>query len=60
MYTFGEKGHKLELVHKTEVEDIPYCLATLKGKLAAGIGSMIKIYELGKKQLLKKSEYRGL
>jgi len=53
----GGKG--IQFIHKTEVEDIPYSFAMLKGKLLAGVGNVLRLYDLGKKKLLKKTEYRS-
>jgi len=58
-YGFTDQAKKLTLLHKTAVEDIPYCFAEFHGKLLAGIGTNIRLYELGKKKLLKKAELKG-
>ena len=50
-----EEG-KLHLVHKTEVEDVPYALHAFRGRLLVGIKNMLRIYDLGKKKLLRKCE----
>ena len=50
------KHSRLSLVHKTQVEDIPLGLCPYKGKLLAGIGKTLRLYDIGKKQLLKKCE----
>eukprot|EP01015_Nassula_variabilis_P029875 TRINITY_DN6492_c0_g1_i1.p1 TRINITY_DN6492_c0_g1~~TRINITY_DN6492_c0_g1_i1.p1 ORF type:complete len:398 (-),score=68.53 TRINITY_DN6492_c0_g1_i1:87-1280(-) len=57
-YKFSETGAQLELVHKTPVEDIPYSFCNFKGRLLVSIGNLLRIYDLGKKKLLKKCEYR--
>jgi splicing factor 3B subunit 3 len=49
-------GHSLQLVHRTEVEEVPAALCEFDGKLAAGIGRSLRIYDLGKKKLLRKCE----
>ena len=48
----------LESLHKTEVEDIPTALAGFNGHLLAGVGNVLRLYKLGKKRFLKKSENR--
>ncbi|GMH39601.1 hypothetical protein BSKO_07499 [Bryopsis sp. KO-2023] len=60
VYRFLENGQELELVHKTPVEGIPLALSAFKGKLLAGIGTSLRMYEMGKKKLLRKCEYRKL
>ncbi|CAI0443001.1 unnamed protein product [Linum tenue] len=46
----------LELLHKTQVEGVPVALCQFQGRLLAGIGSTLRLYDLGKKRLLKKCE----
>jgi splicing factor 3B subunit 3 len=50
--------NKLLLVNKTEVEDVPLAIIEFQGRLLAGVGCCLRIYDLGKKKLLKKSENR--
>ncbi|KAG0149752.1 hypothetical protein CROQUDRAFT_104890 [Cronartium quercuum f. sp. fusiforme G11] len=56
VYKFTDGGKGLELVHKTEVDDIPTALIGFQGRLAAGIGKALRIFDLGKKKLLRKVE----
>lgn len=58
LYRLVDNGRKLELVHKTAVGGIPGALAAFKGRLLAGVGPIVRLYDLGKKKLLRKSEYR--
>eukprot|EP01083_Nonionella_stella_P209962 760584_1 len=53
------KHKRIELVHKTEVHDIPLALAAYKGKLLAGIGTILRLYDIGKKRLLRKCENKN-
>jgi len=54
-------GRKLQLLHRTPVDDGPVlALAHFQGRLLAGIGSTLRLYEMGKRQLLRKCELRGL
>lgn len=46
----------LELVHRTEVEDIPTALCPYNGRVLVGVGRLLRIYDLGKKKLLRKCE----
>lgn len=50
----------MELVHKTPVGGIPGALTAYKGRLLAGVGSALRIYDMGKKKLLRKTEFRSL
>lgn len=58
LYRLVDNGRKLELVHKTAVGGIPGALAVFKGRLLVGVGPIVRLYDLGKKKLLRKSEYR--
>lgn len=51
------EGRSLEFVHKTPIEQPPYALLPFQGRLLAGIGTMLRIYDLGMKQLLRKSQH---
>lgn len=56
IYRFLEDGKSLELLHKTQVEGVPLALCQFQGRLLAGIGSVLRLYDLGKKRLLRKCE----
>ncbi|CAI5998115.1 unnamed protein product, partial [Closterium sp. NIES-64] len=58
VYKFkGEDGRELELVHKTPVEGgVPTALCAFHGRLLVGVGNVLRIYDLGKKKLLRKCE----
>jgi len=54
-------GERLQLLHRTTVEEGPVlALAHFQGRLLVGIGKSLKLYEMGKRQLLRKCELRGL
>ncbi|KAJ3510268.1 hypothetical protein NLJ89_g4774 [Agrocybe chaxingu] len=55
-YIFKDDGASLELLHKTEVDDVPLALLAFQGRLAAGVGKALRIYDIGKKKLLRKVE----
>ena len=40
------------------MDGIPGALAPFKGRLLAGIETTVRLYELGKKKLLRKCEHR--
>lgn len=50
----------LEFVHRTEVEDVPGAMCAFQGRLVAGIGKILRIYDLGKKKLLRKCENKHI
>lgn len=55
-YRFVEDGAGLELLHKTETDDVPLAIIAFQGRLVAGVGKALRIYEIGKKKLLRKAE----
>lgn len=60
LYKLIDNGRGLELLHKTAVGGIPGAMAGFKGRLLVGVGPIVRLYDLGKKKLLRKSEYRRL
>ncbi|KAL7746725.1 pre-mRNA-splicing factor rse1 [Sorochytrium milnesiophthora] len=59
-YKFIENGTQLELVHKTPVEDLPLALLSFQGRLLAAVGKLLRIYDLGKKKMLRKYENKQI
>ena len=59
-YEFTQNNTALKLVHKTQVEDVPKALAAFAGRLLAGVGNRVRLYDMGKKKLLRKCELKGL
>jgi len=58
-YRFIENGTRIELLHSTPCEDIPLAFAEYKGRLIAGVGNILRVYELGQKKLLRKVENKN-
>ncbi|KAG0729789.1 Splicing factor 3B subunit 3 [Chionoecetes opilio] len=50
----------LELVHRTEVEDVPTAICAYSGRVLIGVGRLLRIYDLGKKKLLRKCENKHI
>lgn len=50
----------LEFMHRTEMDDVPGALCAFQGKIVAGIGRILRIYDLGKKKLLRKCENKHI
>jgi splicing factor 3B subunit 3 len=59
VYAVGDQGTSLSLVHKTEVDNVPLVLRPFMGKLLAGIGKALRVYDMGKKKLLRKCENKN-
>ncbi|EWC47138.1 pre-mRNA-splicing factor rse1 [Drechslerella stenobrocha 248] len=56
VYRFLEGGKQLQFIHKTKLEHAPLAFAPFHGRLLAGIGRDLRIYDLGMKQLLRKAQ----
>lgn len=55
-YLISPDGKSLHLAHKTPCEQPPGALLGFQGKLLAGVGKALRIYEMGLKQLLRKHD----
>lgn len=53
------EGSQLVLVHTTEIDDIPHAICEFQGRLLVSVGRALRIYDLGKKKLLRKCENRN-
>ncbi|KAK4157896.1 CPSF A subunit region-domain-containing protein [Chaetomidium leptoderma] len=56
VYRFHDDGKDLEFIHKTKVEEPPMALIPFQGRLLAGIGKTLRVYDLGLRQLLRKAQ----
>ena len=52
--------HNLELVHKTSLEEIPYAMCAYQGKVLIGVGKLLRLYDLGRKKMLRKCENKHI
>ena len=59
IYTFTQDGTGLELLRKTELDDVPFAIMAFQGRLVVGVGKALRIYETGKKKLLWKVENKA-
>jgi len=53
-----DAGRKLSLLHKTPVDGIPRAMAAFQGRLLVGVNHSLRLYDVGKKKLLRKCENR--
>lgn len=60
LFLFQNDFQNLSFVHKTKVPGIALAFSQFQGRLAAGVGNLIRIYDLGLKQLLLKTENKQL
>lgn len=63
IYTFKIKRNRskipeIELLHKTDVDLQPSSLCVFHDKMLVGMGGQLRLYEMGRKQLLRKSTSR--
>jgi len=61
MYRFVEEDEQLtlELVHKTPVTEAPLAMAAHANKLLVGLGKFLRVYDLGKRKMLRKCENKN-
>eukprot|EP00457_Paulinella_chromatophora_P000508 gb/GEZN01000508.1/.p1 GENE.gb/GEZN01000508.1/~~gb/GEZN01000508.1/.p1 ORF type:complete len:1232 (-),score=235.53 gb/GEZN01000508.1/:570-4232(-) len=59
LYQLVDQGRKLELLHKTEMDGLVLAMAPFNGRLLVGVGNRLRIYDLGKKKLLRKTENKN-
>mmetsp|Transcript_2281 Transcript_2281/g.5207 ORF Transcript_2281/g.5207 Transcript_2281/m.5207 type:complete len:1210 (+) Transcript_2281:84-3713(+) len=59
LYKFGKDMKSLELVHKTPVHDVTLAMTSFDKKLLVGVGRFLRIYDLGRKKLLRKCENKN-
>lgn len=60
VYRFLSEGGGIELVHKTSLEDVPYALTPFQGRVLVSVGRVLRIYDMGKKKLLKKCQNKSV
>ncbi|KAF8512400.1 CPSF A subunit region-domain-containing protein [Gautieria morchelliformis] len=58
-YRITDEGRNIELLHKTETDDVPMALLAFQGRLVAGVGKSLRLYDMGKKKLLRKVENKS-
>lgn len=58
VYRILEDGKHLVFVHETPLEDIPSVMCAFQGRLLLAVGKTLRIYDLGKRKLLRKCEYK--
>ncbi|KAI8932631.1 hypothetical protein NX059_010128 [Plenodomus lindquistii] len=56
VYKISPNGRELEFFHETDVSEPPLALLAFKGKLIAGIGRHVCLYDCGMKSVLRKAQ----
>lgn len=60
VYKIDPTCSSLEFMHRTDCDEIPGALCGFQGRLLAGCGRILRIYELGKKKMLRKCENKHI
>ena len=58
IYGFDKEDKKFEFINTTRLDGICHSMFSFKGRVLLGVGNYLRLYDLGKKQLLKKCEYK--
>jgi len=53
-------GERFEYLHTTYTEDAPTAITPFQGRVLIGVGNLLRIYDLGKKKMLRKCELRSI
>ncbi|XP_072013068.1 splicing factor 3B subunit 3-like [Amphiura filiformis] len=59
-YQLTNEGTKLEFLHKTPIDDVPAAICPFQGRILIGVGRLLRIYDMGKKKLLRKCENKHI
>jgi len=59
VYRFDSSGTSLKLLHKTPVPDVVLAMTGFQKKLLVGVGKTLRVYELGRRKLLRKTENKN-
>lgn len=60
LYQVVEEGRKLKYLHTTPMDDVPVALQPFNGRLLVGVGKLLRIYDIGKKKMLRKCENKHI
>lgn len=55
-YVISNRGDELQFLHRTSCEAIPREICEFQDRLVVGLGRIVRVYDLGKKKLLRKCE----
>jgi len=60
VYRITHGGQGLELIHRTAVDEVPYAICPFQNKVLIGVGRLLRLYDLGRKKLLRKCENKHI
>lgn len=58
VYKVDGKTKKMVHLHDTAIPEVAYAVCPFRDMIVVGMGQSIRLYDLGQRQLLRKSEYR--
>lgn len=59
-YKVNSTCTNLEFVHKTPVDEVPNAICSFQGRVLVGVGRLLRLYDIGKKKLLRKCENKHI
>ena len=59
-YRLGNNRSQMELLHITATEEAPGAMCQFHGRVLVSVGRLLRIYDLGKRRLLKKCENKHI
>lgn len=60
VFKFSADFAKLEHIHTTPLDDVPVAMTSFQGRLLVGVGRLLRIYDIGKRKMLRKCENKHL
>ncbi|KAF0988259.1 hypothetical protein HZS_5237, partial [Henneguya salminicola] len=57
---FQDGNVRLQIMHRTPLDEVPGAVLAFHGRVVAGVGNLLRIYDLGKQKLLKKCENKRI
>merc|ERR1719181_157549 len=60
VYRFSSNFCELILLHKTAVEYLPTAFAPFNSGFLAGIGPILRLYDIGRKRVLRRAEFKQI
>jgi len=60
VFKLTNAGTQLEWQHKTVCDELPSAIIPFQGRILVGVGKFLRIYDLGKKKLLRKCENKHI
>lgn len=60
LFRMTPDGTKLEHVHTTQTDEAPTAMEPFQGRLLVGMGRLLRLYDVGKKKMLRKCENKHI